>query len=76
MSNRDIKSVMEAHAPELMSIPGVTAVAIGELADGTPCIKVYVVKKSKQLAEKIPARLEGHPIEIEESGEIKPMNAD
>ena len=74
--NKDIKSVMEAHAPELMSIPGVTAVAIGELEDGTPCIKVYVVEKSEELSKKIPARLEGHPVVIEESGEFEPMDTD
>jgi len=70
---KDIKTVMEAHAPELMSIAGVTAVAIGERSDGTPCIKVYVVEKSEALKKKLPARLEGHPVVIEESGEIKPM---
>ena len=70
---RDIKTVMEAHAAEIMSIAGVAAVAIGELPDGTPCIKVYVVEKSEAIVKKIPDRLEGHPIVIEESGEIKPM---
>jgi hypothetical protein len=76
VSKKDIKMVMEAHAPDLMDIQGVTAVAIGQLGDGTPCIKVYVVEKSDELEDKIPDRLEGHPVVIEESGEIKPMRSD
>jgi hypothetical protein len=76
MSNRDIKTVMEANATDLMSNPDVSAVAIGELPDGTPCIKVYVVNKSDAVVKKIPDRLEGHPVVIEESGEFKPMADD
>lgn len=74
-TTNDIESVMEVHVPELMSIVGVTAVGIGELPDGSPCIKVYVVKKTDELVRKIPAQLEGHPVVIEESGEIKPLES-
>lgn len=73
MPTQDIKTVMEAHADELMAIDGVTAVAIGELDDGTPCIKVYVVRKTDELTTQIPKALEGHPVVVEESGVIRPM---
>lgn len=76
MSSRDIMTVMEAHVDELMKIPGVAAVAIGELEDKTPCIKVYVIEKTAEIEENIPAELEGHPVVVEVSGEIKPMSGD
>jgi hypothetical protein len=70
---RDINSVMEAHTKELMSIPGVVGVYIGELVDHTPCIGVMIVEKTQELEKKIPKTLEGYPVWIEVSGEIKPM---
>ena len=70
---RDIKSVMEAHVDDLMAIPGVVGVAIGELKDGTPCIQVLVVERKRELGGKIPKTLEGHPIDIVVSGVIKPL---
>ena len=76
VSNRDIKTVMETHARDLMSIPGVTAVAIGQLTDGTPCIKIYVAEKTEALMDKLPDKIEGFPVVVEESGEFKPMESD
>jgi hypothetical protein len=76
MPVQDIKTVMEAHVDELMAIEGVTAVAIGALEDGTPCIKVYVVEKTDALVRRIPETLDGHPVVVEESGVIEPMSGD
>ena|SRR5260221_13743980 len=73
MPQRDINDVKEAHVKELMSLPGVVGVYIGQLADRTPCIGVMVVKKSADLEKKIPKTLEGYPVKIDETGEIKPM---
>jgi hypothetical protein len=70
---RDIKTVMDAHADELMAIEGVTAVAIGGLADGTPCITIYVIGKTRGLMRRLPKTLEEHPVVVEESGVIRPM---
>ena len=76
MPTQDIKTVMDAHADELMALEGVTAVAIGALADGTPCIRVYVIKKTDDLQARIPKQIEGHPVVVEESGVIEPMGGD
>jgi len=73
MPTRDIKTVMDAHVDALMAIEGVVGVAIGALDDGTPCIKVLVVELTDALRGSIPDRLEGHPVVIVESGEIRPM---
>ena len=73
MPTQDINTVMEAHAGELMAIESVTAVAVGALANGTPCIKVYVLRKTAAVRRRIPRTLEGHPVIVEESGVIRPM---
>ena len=72
---RDINKVMEDHSAELMAIPGVIGVAISELDDHTPCIWVMVKKQSPELEKRIPKKLEGHPVVIHESGEIKPVRS-
>ena len=45
--------------------PGVTGTAIG-LSRGKPCLKVYVEDRSA--AGRIPSRVDGHRVEVEETG--------
>jgi hypothetical protein len=73
---RDIITVQEAHTSDLMAIPNVVGVAVGALDDGTPCILVLVVKETDEIKRKVPRKLEGHPVRILVSGEIKPMQSD
>ena len=68
----DINKVMEAHAAELMAMPGVNGVAVGETEEGTPCILV-LASNTEGVYPDIPVMLEGHPVRIFESGEIRPM---
>lgn len=72
MKQKPIEEVLKAHTDHLMSIGGVLGTAIGE-SDGKPCIKVYVVKKTKEIEQKIPAVLEGHKVVIEETGEFRAL---
>jgi hypothetical protein len=69
---RDIKTVMESHTKELMALPGVAGVAIGETDDGAPCILVLV--ESGDVRRDIPDMLEGYPVCMLESGRIRPMD--
>ncbi|MBW2647058.1 MAG: hypothetical protein JRE23_12970 [Deltaproteobacteria bacterium] len=55
-----------------MSLPGVVGTAQG-LCDNKPCIKIYVIKRTPELDEKIPDILEGYPVIIEETGEIRAL---
>ncbi len=73
MPSKSIEQVLKEHTPHLMSIPGVTGTAQGEL-NGKPCIKVYVEKKTSELEEQIPKEIEGYAVDIQESGVIKPLN--
>ena len=73
--SRDINAVLRAHEDELMGIPGVVGVYVGLMEDGkTPCLKIMVVKKTKDLEQQVPKSLEGYPIIIEETGVIRPLS--
>ena len=66
-----IEQAQQHLTDSVMSLPGVTGTMIGE-CDGEPCIKVLVVRKTEDLAEKIPTEFEGYPVELEETGELRP----
>lgn len=71
---RDINLVLRDYDQELMAIPGVTGIFVGLLPDGkTPCLKVLVLKKTPELARKIPKSLEGYPVVLEQTGPIRPL---
>ena len=72
MAAKPIKEVITDHARTLLSIPGVVGAGEG-LCKGVPCIKVFVTKKTPELEKKILDTLEGYPVEIEETGEIRPL---
>ena len=72
MTAKTIEEALNAHTDEWMSIPGVVGTAIGEFK-GKPCIKILVVRKTEQLKKKIPSQVEGFPVVIEETGEIRAL---
>ena len=72
MPARPIEAVLAEHTDELMAIPGVVGTAQG-LCDDKPCIKVFVIKKTPKLEQKIPSVLEGHPVVVEETGEFRAL---
>lgn len=56
-----------------MSVPGVVGVGEGRL-QGVPSIKVMVSKLTEAIAQRIPGEIEGHPVEVEETGEIRAVD--
>lgn len=72
MTGTKILAALKRHKDGLMAIPGVAGVAEGR-CDGEPCIKVYVTKKTPAISGKIPPRLEGFPVSVEETGEFKSL---
>jgi len=74
MTRKDINAVLKDHDKELLAIPGVVGVYVGLLPDDkTPCLKVMVVKETEDLKGRIPKSIEGYPVLIEESGDIRPL---
>lgn len=70
-----IACLIEAHAAELMAIPGVEGVAMGLLDDGkTPCLQILVAQRTPELEARLPATLDGHTVAIVESGGIRPLD--
>jgi hypothetical protein len=73
MTRRPIEEVLEDQTPALMALPGVTGTYQGALEDGRPCIKVMVTAPSPDLEARIPRELDGYPVLLEVTGEIRAM---
>ena len=69
---RPIADVLREHTDSLMALPGVVGTAQGEL-DGKPCVMVLVVELTDELKAQIPEELDGYPVVISETGEIKAL---
>ena len=73
--SRDINAVLRAHDKELLAIPGVVGVYVGLLDDGkTQCLKVMLAKEPAEAERAIPKTIEGFPVVIEVTGEIRPLD--
>ena len=70
MQPKSIVQVLNEHADQLMSIPGVSGVGIGDCR-GSPCIKIFVVKATPSVTRHLPTRLDGYEVVIEETGEFR-----
>ena len=73
MAAKTIEEVLKENTNKWMSIRGVVGTAIGEFK-GKPCIKIFVVKKTPELMKKIPSTLEGFPVDIKQTGEIRALD--
>jgi hypothetical protein len=72
MTAKTIERVLKEHTDEWMSIPGVVGTAQGLCGD-KPCIKVFVIEKTLELKEKIPAVLEDYQVMVEAIGEVRAL---
>ena len=71
MPERSLGEVLRTHSDRLMALPGVTGVAEGANAEGSPCLLVLVVRRTAALEAAVPSCLEGHPVELWETGELE-----
>lgn len=67
---KTIEAVLKKHAAKLMSIPGVVGTGQG-ICDDKPCIKIFIIEKTPALTQQIPKVIEGFPVDLEESGDIR-----
>jgi len=72
MVGKSIGEALKEHTHRLMSLPGVVGTAQG-LCKGKPCIKVFVIKKTSELEQKISEILDSYPVSIEETGKIRAL---
>jgi len=72
MSEKTIEQVQEEHTDKWMAIPAVEGTAIG-LFEGKPCIKIFTSSRTDQIRTKIPTKIEGYPVIIEETGAFRSL---
>jgi len=71
---RDINAVLAAHDKELLALPDVVGVYVGTLEDrSTLCVRVMLAHKNLGTEQQIPRAIDGYPVRVEVTGEIRPM---
>lgn len=65
-----ISEVLSAHTDSLMRIPGVVGVGEGRVAGG-PSVHVLVTRITPELRGRLPASLDGYPVNVVETGVIE-----
>lgn len=75
MSENKIEQVLAAHSDRLMNIPGVIGVAQG-LSGKRPAILILAMAMTAEIKSEIPAEIDGHPVVIQHTGEIRALDAD
>ena len=73
MPYKTIAEVLKEHTDCLMSLPGVVGTAEGE-DSGQACIRVFVVKETPELLNKISTAIEGYPVVVQDTGEFKALD--
>lgn len=64
-----IEDVQERYEQQLINIPGVTAIGIGE-QNGQPVIVIMVSQRTEELTQKLPQQLDGYDVRVEVSGDL------
>jgi hypothetical protein len=68
----DIGAVLDEHQEELMRLPGVVGVGIGQdETTGEPIIVVLLAEPAPDLEKALPQKLDGYPVKPRVVGEIK-----
>jgi len=65
-----ISATIERHSGELLDVPGVVGVAEG-ISDGRPVVQILVARRTPELLARLPPALDGHPVVVIETGEIR-----
>jgi hypothetical protein len=73
MPTKTIEQVQQEHTEAWMAIPGVIGTAIGE-HKGKPCILILTASNTEQIRRKIPATMEGYPVVVKYTGEIRALD--
>ncbi len=75
MGEKPIVKVVEEYAPRWLALPGIVGVGVGE-SGGQPCIKVFVSRRAPETLASIGHSVEGWPVVVEQSGDIRALGND
>ena len=68
-----VREVLARHQDALLAVPGVVGVGVGrDESTGAPVLRVYTAGLTAESRTLIPADLEGVPVHLMESGELRP----
>jgi len=67
---KSIEDVLRERTPGLMAVRGVTGTGLGE-CKGAPCVVVFVATDSQRLRDALPDTLDGYPVDVRVSGEVR-----
>jgi len=70
-----VQTIMDRHVADLMKVPGVVGVSIGALEDKTWTIQILVKDSEAAGNPKLPKEIEGVPVVVEVTGEIRPLGS-
>ncbi len=70
MSRRTIQQVQQEYTDEWMALPGVIGTAIGRRGN-QPCILILTESGADQISGALPSTVEGYPIVVEHTGNIR-----
>ena len=73
-SRPPIQEVLERRTDSLLSVPAVVGVAQGE-SGGRLVIQIHVVRRTPELNARLPRTLDGYPVVIVETGEIRALDS-
>ena len=66
-----IREVKTRHETELLALPGVVSIGIGQDKEGHPAIIVGLDRTRPETEAQLPERLEGYPVLVQLVGRIK-----
>lgn len=72
-SLEQVEAVLERHSDAWMELPEVVGTGIGRCGERL-CIRVLVTRRSENLEERIPERVDGIEVDLEETGRIEPRD--
>ncbi len=73
MSENTIESVLAKHRDRIMALSGVVGISVGRCMS-KPCIRVFVIKKTKELLDQIPCTLDGYSVIVQETNEFRALD--
>ena len=73
MLDKTIETVLAEYCDKIMAFPGVVGIAIGRYKN-EPCIRVFVVQKTKKLMGQVPSTLDKYPVVVQKTGAFRALD--